>query len=162
MRMHGALLAHLQWGSRTNGCVDGASASNRRSRETENEAELSVWGLFAVFASVTTIPVLAPLGYSCAAVPPRPRDYLRIRELLTGEFVDAVSTNMGRAAKLMLCTTFFALCKALISRGFGKLSRKRAGSLCRFNLEHFREFVKHWVAQLIRPEEETRHAGDPT
>jgi hypothetical protein len=149
-------------GSRTNRCVEGARARNRRSGETENEAELSVWGLFAVFASVTTIPILAPLGYSCPGVPPQPGDYLRIRELLSEEFVDAASTTEGRAEKLMLCTTFLGLRNALILADLRKIRRERAGESCRFNLEQFADFVKHWVAQLIRPEEETRHAGDPT
>lgn len=123
---------------------------------------MSVWGLFAVFASVTTIPILAPLGYSCAVVPARLGDYLRFRELLTGEFVDAASTTLGRAKKLMLCTNFFVLRNALISAAFREIRQKRPGDFCRVNLEQFAEFVKHWVAQLIRPEEETRHAGDPT
>jgi hypothetical protein len=62
----------------------------------------------------------------------------------------------------MLCTTFLDLRKALILADLGKIRRERAGDLRRFNLEQFSDFVKHWVAQLIRPEEETRHAGDPT
>jgi hypothetical protein len=133
-----------------------------KAARNENEAELSVWGLFAVFASVTTIPILAPLGYSCPCVPPQPGDYLRIRELLSEEFVDAASTSEGRVDKLMLCTTFFGLRKALILADLRKIRRKREGDFCRFNLEQFSDFVKHWVAHLIRPEEETRHAGDPT
>jgi hypothetical protein len=141
--------------------------ARKRPRETENEAELSVSVLFAVFAYVTTIPILAPLGYSLARVPCRRGDYLRLREPLSDEFVDAPSTMRGRQAELTLCTSFSALRKALILAGFSKNGQKRDSNFCRSNLEQFRVFVKQWSLHLIRPEVETRevetrHAGEPT
>jgi hypothetical protein len=111
---------------------------------------------------VTTIPILPPLGYSLARVARQPGDYLLLRELLSEGLVDAPSTMTGRPAGLMLCTSFSALHKALISSDFSKFRQKQECFFCRSNLEQFRVFVKHWAAQLIRPEEKTRHAGDPT
>jgi len=62
----------------------------------------------------------------------------------------------------MLCTSFSAYRKALISADSIKFREERDVHFCRSNVEQFRVFVKHWAAQLIRPEEESRHAGDPT
>ncbi|HKN31504.1 MAG TPA: hypothetical protein VJY34_27965 [Roseiarcus sp.] len=123
---------------------------------------MSVWGLLAVFASVTTIPILAALGYSVAAVPRRPGDYFRLRELSSQELVDAPSRIRGRQATLTLCTSFSALHKPLISGDFSKIRQKGDSFFRRFNLEQLRVFVKHWSPHLIRPEVETRHAGEPT
>jgi hypothetical protein len=139
-----------------------SAAPNQGSRETENEAELSVWGSLAAFDFVTTIPVLASLGYLSAAVPHQHRDYLRFGELLSEEPVDAASTIRGRPAQFMLCTIFLVLRKTLILADFKRIRAKREHHFCRSNLEQFIGFVKHWSSELIRPEEETRHAGDPT
>jgi hypothetical protein len=122
---------------------------------------LRVPGLFAVFASVTTIPILAPFGYSLARIPPHPGDCLRLRELLSEELVGDASTARGRSAGLMLCTIFSIWHKGLISSGFKRVRDERGRDFFRLNLEQFGVFVKHWVAQLIRPEEETKRAGDP-
>jgi hypothetical protein len=146
--------------------IGGAAASIETVNETEdrakNEAELSGLSLLAVFASVTTIPILAPVGYSLARVSYHPGDYLRLRELLSQELVDDASTTRGRPAALMLCTIFSVSHNALISSDFRRIRDKCERDFFRLNLEQFRIFVKHWVAQLIRPEEETRRAGDPT
>jgi len=123
---------------------------------------LSVSGVFAVFVSVTTIPILAPLGYSLTAVSHRPRDYLRLKELLSEELVDAASTNARRRAQFMLCTIFLFLPNALNLAGFEAIRGKLGREFSRCNLEQFREFVKYQCAKMIRPEEKTIHAGDPT
>jgi hypothetical protein len=62
----------------------------------------------------------------------------------------------------MLYTCLLALRKALILSVFNRIRGSRERRFCRFNLEQFTVFVKHWSAQLIRPEEETKHGGDPT
>jgi hypothetical protein len=130
--------------------------------ETENEAELSELVLLMVRAFVITHPILAPHGCSSAGVTRQRREYLKIEELLSDELVDAASTTIWRTVQLMLCTCFLALHKALISSAFSRIRSNRDRLFCRLNLEHSRVFVKHWSAQLIRPEEETRQAGDPT
>jgi hypothetical protein len=130
--------------------------------ETENEAELSELVLLMVCAFVITHPILAPHGCSSASVTRQRREYLKIEELLSDELVDAASTTIWRPVQLMLCTCFLALHKALISSAFSRIRSNRDRLFCRLNLEHSRVFVKHWSAQLIRPEEETRQAGDPT
>ena len=162
LRVPGAVLAPIRSGDRTSGAFVAPVARNSRSRETENEAELSGFGPFAVFVSVTTIRILAPLGYSLARVSHQLGDYLRIRELLSEALVDAASTTRRRPDQLMLYTTFLALHKSLISSDFRRICDRCAGNLFRFKLEQFRVFVKHCSPDLIRPEEETRHAGDPT
>jgi hypothetical protein len=161
LRVHGALLARLRSGGRGRCCVRGASKCKGLC-ETANEAELSVPGLLVVFTSVTTKPILAPHGYSSAGGARQSRDNLRSAELSSEEFVDAASTSIGRPVLLMLCTFFLALHKALILSVFNRIRDDRGRYFCRFNLEQFRVFVKHWAAELIRPEEETRHAGEPT
>jgi hypothetical protein len=123
---------------------------------------LSVLGLLIVFAFVKTHPILAPHGYSSAGVARQCPEYLKIEELLSEELVDAMSTTIWRPVQLMLCTCFLALHKALISSAFSRIPGNRDRLFCRLNLEQSRVFVKHWSAQLIRPEEETKQAGDPT
>jgi hypothetical protein len=139
-----------------------SAASNQRWRETGNEVELSVWVSLAAFELVTIIPVLASLGYSSTGVPHRPRNYLRFGELISEELVDAPSTNLGRPVQFMLCTIFLVLRKTLISTDFTTIRAKRERHFCRSKLAQFKVFVNHSSSELIRPEEETRYAGDPT
>ena len=123
---------------------------------------MNLSGVFAILDSVTTIPILAPLAYSLASASHRALDYLPQRELFTHAFVDAASTTKVQQAQLALRTDFSAGANALISpdlKTHSAISRRR---FYRFNVEQKSEFVKHWSAQLIRPEEETKHAGDPT
>lgn len=142
-----------------------APRTGSQARANRHEALLDVLGVFAVFVSVTIVPILALLGYSLKATPRQGRDYLRKREPLTEATVDATSTIAGRQAQSLPYTYLLFLSKALISPEFGTFCVERAGECCRSNLEQLTEFVKQWSANLIRPEEQTIgtiHAGEPT
>jgi hypothetical protein len=161
-RLNGALLAVVCSRQDSPRRLAFAIQTGSQARANRHEAELNVLGVFAVCVSVTIVPILWSLGYSSTATRHEGRDYLRKRELLSDELVDAASTIQGRQAQLMPCTILFCLSKTLISPDFGSFRLEWALELCRSNLEQFREFVKHWSAKMIRPEEETIHAGEPT
>ena len=136
-------------------------APTRTTARTGNdEVELSVLVPLAVFPSVTTVPILARAGYSRTAVPSKAAQYLRIRELLANDRVKAASTTWGQAAELMLCTRISWWRKPLIFSAFGRIGSDFGRRLYRFNLEQMKEILKHWSSESIRPEEETKNAGD--
>ena len=116
---------------------------NRRSREADNEGELSILVLLVTFASLTTVPILAPAGYSLAGKTCEDADELRIGELLSGGFVNATLTKQGEPAELTLCTKFLALHKALISSALNRILRQRERYLGRPNLERSKVSVNN-------------------
>ena len=104
---------------------------------------MSILVLFAIIAPVTTIRILAQLGYSPSGSLHQGPNELRIRELLAKDFVESQLARMGEPAWFILCTRFLALHKTLISSDFNRIRHQREHYRRRPNLERSTVFVNN-------------------